>query len=175
MRLMPKRSALSTVKAVSAIKYKNTTTVLGIQILKIQRETGKPPGTMTVTVEMMRAALEKKNSLTSRKTLLWLFSQAFSASDSQGHHAENNNGGVFDISGESLSKDNLEADPCGLNNDVPLFDPISEFFLLHELSKAGDDRCQKMSLLTSIGLQEHGRGHLHLLVVGSRLAPGTML
>ena len=84
----------------------------------------------------------RKQSNTTRKTLPWLFSQASGAQVSQGHHTENNNS-VFDISDDSVSEDNFEADPGGLNNDLPLSDPISEFSSLHEVSKAGDDRAEK--------------------------------
>ena len=84
----------------------------------------------------------RRQSNTTRKTLPWLFSQASGAQVSQGHHTENNNR-VFDISDDSESEDNFEADPGGLKNDLPLSDPISEFSSLHEVSKAGDDRAVK--------------------------------
>ena len=84
----------------------------------------------------------RKQSNTTRNTLPWLFSQESGAHVSQGHHTGNNNS-VFDISDDSLSEDNFEADPGGLKNDLPLSDPISEFSSLHEVSNAGDDRAQK--------------------------------
>ena len=57
----------------------------------------------------------RKQSNTTRKTLPWLFSQASGAQVSQGHHTENNNS-VFDISDDSVSEDNFEADPYRMKN-----------------------------------------------------------
>ena len=78
-----------------------------------------------------------------RKTLPWLFSQASGAHDSQGHDPNINNGCVFDISDNSLSEGPPDTDISGLNNEVPLSDPISECFPLQGFSKAGDDRANR--------------------------------
>ena len=88
----------------------------------------------------------RKQSSITRKTLPRLFSQASCAHDSQANHTRNNNSDVLDISDDSVSEGNIEADPSGLNHDAPLSDPISEFSPLRESSKVGDDRGPKSSI-----------------------------
>lgn len=57
------------------------------------------------------------------------------AHDSQGHNPNINNGCVFDISDDSLSEGPPDADISGLNCEVPLSDPISEFFPFKDFPK----------------------------------------
>ena len=141
-------------------KYKAPTSKKGrvqkhtLKGFKQNRQSGKPGGVRSsngLPADKKKGGVHKPNkpgrrqSNVTRKTLPWLFSQASGAQASQGHHTENNNR-IFDISDDSEPEDNLDAEPGGLRNDLPLSDPISEFSSLHEVSKAGNGRAVKNSI-----------------------------
>ena len=86
----------------------------------------------------------RRQANATRKTLPWLFSQASGAPTSQRHHVDDNSR-IFEISDDSESENYLEAGPGELRNDLPLFDPISEFPSSREISGVGNGRAANSS------------------------------
>ena len=86
----------------------------------------------------------RRQTNSTRKTLPWLFSQASGAPPSPRHHADSISQ-ILEISDDSESENQLEAEPGELRNDLPLSDPISEFPSSRETSGLGDGRAANAS------------------------------
>ena len=86
----------------------------------------------------------RKQTNSTRKTLPWLFSQASGAPPSPRHHADSFSQ-ILEISDDSESENQLEAEPGELRNDLPLSDPISEFPSSRETTGLGDGRAANVS------------------------------
>ena len=86
----------------------------------------------------------RKQTNSTRKTLSWLFSQASGAPPSPRHHADSISQ-ILEVSDNSESENQLEAEPGELRNDLPLSDPISAFPSSRETTGLGDGRAANVS------------------------------